>query len=140
MKKTSLFALALLALLNVAAIFETYTYLEPAQFKAWLESGKQMVIVDIQEKPAFAAHHFRGSIETNAYPVDTEEQRKQLNPAVAAAKQSGQEVVIVCPRGGGGAKKTFSYMKSQGIAEGKLFILTGGEEKWPYREILQDSK
>jgi len=140
MKKISILAFALLSLLNVAAMFETYNYLEPAQFKVWLESGKQMVIVDIQDKPSFAAHHFRSSIETNAYPVDTEEQRKSLDPAMAAAKKSGLDVVIVCPRGGGGAKKTFSYMKSQGIAEGKLFILTGGEEKWPYREILQDSK
>lgn len=140
MKKISILALALLSLFNVAAMFESYNYLEPAQFKTWLESGKQMVIVDIQDKPAFAAHHFRGSIETNAYPVDTEEQRKSLDPAVAAAKQSGHDVVIVCPRGGGGAKKTFSYMKSQGIPEGKLFILTGGEEKWPYREMLQSSK
>jgi len=53
--------------------------------------------------------------------------------------QSGHEVVIICPRGGG-AKKTFSYLKSQGVAETKLFILTGGEEKWPHRVMLVTGK
>lgn len=136
MKKITIIALSLLCLLNVAAIFEKFNYLEPDQFKQWLETNKPMVIVDIQDKPSFAAHHFPGSIETNAFPVKTDAEKKQIDPAVAAYKESGHDVVVVCPRGGGGAKRCYSYLKSQGVPEEKLTILQGGVDNWPYRDML----
>lgn len=141
MKKFLLLCLSCLCLLNVAAIFEIYNWVEPEQFKGWLEARKPMVLVDIQDKPAFAAHHFPGSIETNAFPVETDAERKRLDPAVAAAKKSGQEVVVVlCPRGGGGAKRAYDYLKAQGVPEKRLVILTGGVDKWPYRTMLEANK
>ncbi|HSR37212.1 MAG TPA: rhodanese-like domain-containing protein [Desulfurivibrionaceae bacterium] len=140
MKKFVLLCLSFLCLLNVAAIFEIYNWVEPEQFKQWLEAKKPMVLVDIQDKPSFAAHHFPGSIETNAFPVESDAERKRLDPAVAAAKKSGQEVVVLCPRGGGGAKRTYDYLKAQGVPEKKLFILTGGVDKWPYRTMLEATK
>lgn len=140
MKKIITLGIAVLCLLNVAALFESFNFLEPEQFKQWMESGKQMIIVDIQDKPSFAKHHFRGSIETNSYPTETEEQRKRLDPALTVFKEKGHDVVVVCPRGGGGAKRTYSYLKSQGVPEAKLFILTGGVEKWPHRAMLEASK
>lgn len=136
MKKFCILALSLICLFNTAAIFEKFNYLEPDQFKQWLESGKPMVIVDIQEKEAFAAHHFQGSIETNAFPVKTDEEKKLIDPAVAAYKASGNEVVVICPRGGGGAKRCYSYLKSQGVPEEKLTILKNGIDKWPHRSML----
>lgn len=136
MKKIAVVAFVVLALLNTAAIFEKFNHVEPEQFKGWLESGKQMVIVDIQDKAAFAAHRFPGSIETNAYPVKTEAERKRLDVALAAYRKSGDDVVVVCPRGGGGAKRCYSYLKDQGVPEEKLFILTGGVDKWRHREML----
>ncbi len=96
-----------------------------------------MVLVDIQVKDEFSLHHFKNSIETNSFPVETEEQRKMINPAVAAAKAAGTDVVVVCPRGGGGAKRCYTYLKDQGIAEEKLFILEGGVDKWPYKEMME---
>ena len=140
MKKFVLLCLSFLCLLNVAAIFEIYNWVEPEQFKQWLEAKKPMVLVDIQDKPSFAAHHFPGSIETNAFPVESDAERKRLDPAVAAAKKSGQEVVVLCPRGGGGAKRTYDYLKAQGVPEKKLFILTGGMDKWPHRTMLEATK
>ncbi|MGV1099480.1 rhodanese-like domain-containing protein [Thiovibrio sp. JS02] len=137
MKKLFALVLPLFCLLNVAAIFERFNYLEPEQFKQWLEAKKPMVIVDIQIEKEFAAHHFPGSIETNAYPVETEAERKRLDAAVDACKKSGDAVVVVCPRGGGGAKRCYSYLKSQGVPEEKLFILKGGVEKWPHPDKLQ---
>ena len=136
MKRLILIALSLLCLLNVAAIFESFNYVEPDQFKQWLETGKAMVIVDIQDKDAFAAHHFPGSIETNSFPVKTDLERQQIDPAVAAYKASGNDVVVICPRGGGGAKRCYSYLKSQGVPEEKLTILKGGVDKFPYRNML----
>ncbi|NIP26153.1 MAG: rhodanese-like domain-containing protein, partial [Phycisphaerae bacterium] len=41
-------------------------------------------------------------------------------------------VVIVCPRGGGGAKRTYDYFKAKGVAEARLTILAGGQKDWPY--------
>jgi len=128
--------LILLCVFNVASVFESFNYTEADQFKKWIESDKPVIIVDIQVKDEFAAHHFPGSIETNAYPVKTEAQQKQIARALKAYKKTGNDIVVVCPRGGGGAKRCYSYLKSQGIPEGKLSILKGGVSKWPYRDIL----
>lgn len=136
MKKMSLVALFLVALFNSAAMFETFNYLEADQFKEWLASSRPVIIVDIQVAAEFAAHHFPGSIETNAFPVETEAQRTMIDSAVAAYEQSGHDVVVVCPRGGGGAKRCYSYLKSRGVPEDKLTILKGGVEKWPHRAML----
>jgi rhodanese-related sulfurtransferase len=136
MKKLSIITLSLICLLNVAAIFEKFNYLEPDQFKQWLENDKPMIIVDIQDKAAFDAHHFSGSIETNAFPVKTGAEEKQIDPAVVAYKESGNDVVVICPRGGGGAKRCYSYLKSQGVPEEQLTILKGGVDKWPHRDML----
>lgn len=140
MKKNALIGLCFLCLLNVAAIFDTFNWVEPEQFKQWLEAKKPMILVDIQDKPSFAAHHFPGSIETNSFPVETDAERKRIDPVVAASKKSGHDVVVLCPRGGGGAKRTYDYFKARGVPEKKLFILTGGVDKWPYRTMLEASK
>lgn len=119
------------------AVAGSYNYVEQDEFKEWLESGKSMIIVDIQVEEEFDQHHFKDSIETNAYPVKTDEQRKKIDKGVEAFKQTGQEVVVICPRGGGGAKKCYDYMKENGVPEEKLIILEGGVQKWPYREMLE---
>lgn len=39
-----------------------------------------------------------------------------INPAVAEYKEKGYDVVVVCPRGGGGgAKRCYDYLKEQGF-------------------------
>lgn len=136
MKKITILPLILLCIFNVASVFESFNYLEADQFKEWIERDKPVIIVDIQVKDEFAAHNFPGSIETNAYPVKTEAQQKQIAPALEAYKKTGNDVVVVCPRGGGGAKRCYSYLKSQGVPEEKLTILKGGIAKWPYRDML----
>ena len=98
--------MALLCLFNMAAIFESFNYIQPEDLKGLLEAGKQPIIVDIQAKDEFTAHHFPGSIETNAFPVKTDAQKKQIDVAVKAYKITGANVVVVCPRGGGGAKRS----------------------------------
>ncbi len=140
MKKMTLVTLALFGLLNMAAMFAPFNYLEADQFKGWLDTGRPVIIVDIQVEDEFAVHHFPGSIETNAFPVKSDAEREKIDQAVAAYQENGHDVVVVCPRGGGGAKRSYSYLKSQGVPEEKLTILRGGVAKWPYRDMLANGK
>ena len=45
-------------------------------------------------------------------------------------KASTDDVVIVCPRGGGGAKRTSDYYNAHGIKKKRLLILEKGMDKW----------
>ena len=114
-----------------------YRYVAPEEMKQWLETNKEMIMVDIQPAKDFALHHFKGSVETNAFPVETEEQRQSLDKGVAAYKEKARDVVVVCPRSGGGAKRCYDYLKSQGVPEERLYILTGGIDKWPYADMVR---
>lgn len=138
MKKTTLlFGLVLACFFNMGAFLASYNYVSPDDFKQWLESDKPMIIVDIQDKEAFSKQHFKDSIETNAYPVKTDAERQSIDPAVKQFKASNQDVVVVCPRGGGGAKRCYDYMISEGVPNEKLFILEGGADKWPFKEMFE---
>ena len=138
MKSVLMLCLGLL-LIAANAVAGDYRYVAPAEMKAWLESGKEMVIVDIQPAKDFARQHFSGAIETNAFPVETDGERQSLDRAAETAKASGKDVVIICPRGKGGAKRTYDYLKGKGIAEERLVILTDGMDKWPYKELVKSN-
>lgn len=114
-------------------------FIEPEEFKKWLTSGKKVIIVDIQPHEDFVKGHFKGSIETNAFPANTEELKKRIDKALPVIQNSQDPVVIVCPRGRSGAQNTYDYIKSQGISESRLFILKGGMAGWPYPELLEKS-
>ena len=109
-----------------------YQYISAPQLQERLKSKSPMVLVDICVVEQFAKGHIPGSIETNAYPVETDEQRQSLAKVLPKIQASADDVVIVCPRGGGGAKKTFDFYKSQGVDEKRLLILEKGMDKWPY--------
>lgn len=117
------------------ALAGDYRYVSAEELKGMLEKSQKILLVDIQEKKDFAAHHIKGSLATNAYPVKSDIERQALDPAVRGAGDY-QAVVVVCPRGKGGAKRTYDYLKEQGVHEAKLSILTGGMEKWPYPELI----
>jgi rhodanese-related sulfurtransferase len=112
-----------------------YNHVSADELKGWLEAEKPMLLVDIQEAKDFAAHHIKGSLETNAYPVKSEAERLTLMPPLERYKSDNPEVVVVvCPRGKGGAKRAYEYLRDQGVDEAKLVILTGGMEQWPHPE------
>lgn len=131
----TLLSIVMLALVATTAVAADYNYVKPEVFKSWLESGKEVVIVDIQVPEEFAKRHFQGAIETNAYPVKSDEERARLDQTLARINATSAEVVIVCPRGGGGAKNTYDYLKSKGVDEARLFILEKGMEGWPHPEL-----
>ncbi len=126
---------AMLSMTGSARAWSSYNYVSAEELSSWLSAAKPLLIVDIQEKKAFAAHHIKGSLETNAYPVKSEAERHLLDPALQQNNAKEYEaVVVVCPRGKGGAKRAYDYLNEHGVPEAKLFILTGGMDKWPYKE------
>lgn len=122
-------------LVAVAAMAAGYRYVKQDTFKGWLESGRPMVIVDIQTAEDFAEEHFKGAIETNAYPVKSDDEKRRLDVSLEKIGASTEDVVIVCPRGGGGAKNTYDYLKSKGVEEKRLYILEKGSIGWPWPEL-----
>lgn len=127
--------LAMAVLTAIPATGGDYRYVTQEQFRDWLGTGKRMIIVDIQEPVDFDRQHFRDAVKTGAYPVTSEADRRKLYAAVRIAASSTSDVVIVCPRGGGGAKNTYQYLKGEGIEEQRLYILEKGMQGWPYPEI-----
>lgn len=138
MKKGFYFGIVLLIFISSPAF--AANYVKPEVFKQWLQSHKSIIIVDIQPSEDFLEQHFKGSIMTDAYPVKTDEDKKRLDLAVKKVKASNDDVVIVCPRGKTAASNAYDYLKSQGIPENRLFILEGGIDGWPYKEMLVKGK
>lgn len=135
MKRVLMYGLLLSLLWCGAAVAADYSYVKPEEFKGWLQDGKKMTIIDIQPAADFRKQHFRGSIETNAYPVKNAEERGRLDKAAAQLAATNEEVVVICPRGGGGAKGAYDYLKGKGIDEKRLHILEGGIQGWPYQGL-----
>jgi rhodanese-related sulfurtransferase len=118
----------------------SYNYVEQAQFKQWLEKGKDMTIVDIQVPAEFKQHHFKTALETGAFPVKSASDKQKLDAVVPKLAAARNDVVVVCPRGGGGAKNTYDYLKSKGIDEKRIFILKEGMQGWPHKELTVAGK
>ncbi|CCH47963.1 rhodanese-like domain-containing protein [Pseudodesulfovibrio piezophilus] len=132
MKKLTLAALFLM-LLPVLAWAHDYNFISQEAMKAKLDKNEAVNIVDICPIDQFAKGHLPGSVETNAYPVKTEEDRNKLQAILPDLSSSTDGIVIICPAGRGGAKRTYEYYKSQGIDESRLFILENGMNGWPYQ-------
>jgi len=128
--------LMLLVLGSAASVMAGgYSYVEPDQFRQWLEKGKDMTIVDIQVPDEFKQHHFKGAVETGAYPVKSAADKQKLDAVMPKLSATQNDVVVICPRGGGGAKNTYDYLKEKGIDEKRIFILKEGMQGWPYKEL-----
>jgi len=140
MPRGILFGLLLCLLVCSSATAGDYSYVKADDFKSWLQEGKKMAIIDIQPAPEFQKQHFRGAIETNAYPVKTAEERLRLDKTLPQLVASTEPIVVVCPRGGGGAKGTYDYLKSKGVDEKRLFILEGGMQGWPHKGLTVADK
>ncbi len=136
MKSLVLYISILLLSVNTG-MAETYNYITAEQLKEKMSAGEELIIVDIQVKEEFEQHHLPGSVATYAYPVKSESERAAINQAVETYHATGKPVVIVCPRGKGGAKRCYDYMNSQNIPKEKLTILEKGMAGWPYKELLE---
>lgn len=132
MKKLTLAVLAVL-LLPALSLATGYNYISQDDMRTQLENKKEMLIVDICPAPQFAKGHLPGSIETNAYPVKSDMERSKLQPTLSLLKASNDPIVIVCPGGKGGAKRTYDFYQKHGISDNRLLILEKGMNGWPYQ-------
>lgn len=134
--------LAMVALLVAMplALAQSYNYISPAELKQRLESGNKPMLLDIQVEKDYAQHHLPGALPTYAYPAKTDDERAKLKPAVSKILSTKEEVVIVCPGGGSGAKNTYDFLKAQGVPESRMRILEKGQNGWPYPELVTQNK
>lgn len=135
MKKMLLFPVLALLVLGATSQAFGYSYTGTKEFKKALEQGTSMIIVDIQVPAEFAKRHFARAVETDAFPAKSDAERAKLDKVLPLIAASQDEVVIICPRGGGGAKNTWDYLKMKGVDEKRLRILEGGMQGWPYQEL-----
>jgi rhodanese-related sulfurtransferase len=68
--------------------------------------------------------------------VKTEEEKARIAKHIPDIKPD-QKVVVVCPRGGGGADRAYDFLLQSGIKKENLFTLTDGQYGWP-RDRLSD--
>lgn len=120
------------AAVSWAASGDGYNYISAADLQKRLQAKSPMILLDICPVEQFAKGHIPGAIEKNAYPVDTDEQRGRLAKVLPQIQASKDDVIILCPRGGGGAKKTFDFYKSKGVDPQRMLILEKGMDAWPY--------
>ena len=100
------------------------------------KDASKLVLVDIQEKPDFEEEHLKGALATYAYPVKTEDEKARL-AALLPSISPEQKVVIICPRGGGGADRAYDFYLEKGVKKEQLFTLKGGQYEWP-RDKIKD--
>lgn len=132
MKKLFIATLTLL-LLPVMAWAMDYNYISQNEMRDTLDTKAEVTIVDICPVDQFSKGHLPGSIETNAYPVKSDAERERLASTLTTLKASTDNIVIVCPGGGGGAKRTYDFYVANGIQENRLQILEKGMNGWPYQ-------
>ena len=100
------------------------------------KDASKLVLVDIQEKPDFEEEHLKGALATYAYPVKTEDEKARLT-ALLPNISPEQKVIIICPRGGGGADRAYDFYLEKGVKKEQLFTLKGGQYEWP-RDKIKD--
>lgn len=119
----------------LAGILSSYNYISPEETAELVRTNpSKVIIVDIQEKPGFEKEHLKGAVATYAYPVKTEDEKGRLEALLPTFKPD-QKIVIVCPRGGGGADRAYDFYLSKGVKKEQLFTLTKGQEGWPREKI-----
>lgn len=135
MMKRSIFILTL-ALLMCAGNALAYNIIGAEDLKSKLEAEQSIMLVDIQVADEFNQHHLVGAIATHAFPVKSESDKAKLDVVLSDLIASDSLAVVVCPRGKGGAKRTYDYLKAGGITEQRLRILEKGQQGWPYAELV----
>jgi len=129
-------ALSLAFTLLFAAPALATNYITAPKLKKMLDEKQEVILVDIQPADQFEKHHLPGSIETNAFPAKSNEEKARLDKALAIINASKAPVTVLCPRGKSGAKNSYDYLQSKGVDEKRLQILEGGIADWPYGEMF----
>ncbi len=130
----------LLFMLSLPVSAFAYNLMTADDLKIRIDTKEPTILLDIQKKNAYKEHHFYGSIRTFAYPAKTDKDLESAVQGVRMFQQTGNDVVIIGPRGGRPSKRTFDYLVTRGIPEEKIYILEGGINNWPYPKMLLNIK
>jgi len=114
-----------------------YNYISAGDLESRLKAEAPANILDIQVEEEFSRHHIKGAIPTYAYPVKNDIDHAKLDSAITQLNTNSDPVVIVCPRGGGGAKRTYDYLLQQKVSEDRLLILEKGQGGWAYPSLTE---
>lgn len=125
---------------SMPALALAFNMMTADELKVRLETKQPTILLDIQKKNAYKEHHFEGSIRTYAYPARTDADLESAVQGVRKHEQTGNDVVIIGPRGGKASQRTVGFLITRGIPEENIFILQGGITKWPYKEMLLNIK
>lgn len=115
----------------------TFQYKTQDELKQAIEKKEDIVILDIQPEADFNQHHIKGAMATYAFPVKSDEEKAKLDQKLPTLMSNNKPIYIVCPRGGGGAKNTFNYLKEKGVPTSRMFILENGQQGWTHEELLE---
>ncbi|MEJ2469774.1 MAG: rhodanese-like domain-containing protein [Desulfuromonadales bacterium] len=132
-----LLAVILLIAGTASANDNTYNYIKAKDLETRLKAKTPTNIVDIQVEDEFGQHHIPGAIPTHAYPVKSDTDRAKLDTAIAQINTNTDPVVIVCPRGAGGAKRAYDYLQEQSVPAERLLILENGQGGWFSSELTE---
>ena len=114
-----------------------YNYISAKDLENHLTAKMPTNIVDIQVEDEFNQHHIKGAKPTFAYPVKTDSDHAKLEKVVEQIHSNDDPVVIVCPRGAGGAKRTYEYLLQKGIPDERLMILEKGQGGWTCTSLTE---
>jgi len=112
-----------------------YNYITAEETAELIRTAPEsIVLVDIQEKEGFDKEHLKGAIDTYAYPVKTDKDKAGIAALIPNIKPN-QKVIVICPRGGGGADRAYDFIVESGINKDMVFTLKKGQEGWPRDKI-----
>ncbi len=111
---------------------DDFNYISITEFKARMDAGDHesgaMDIVTTQTEAEYATGHLKAAYPTYARPLRSQSDFEKLHPFMDKVKDSDSDIVIICPRGRGGAEIPYRYFMEHGIAEDRLLILKDGQE------------
>jgi thiosulfate/3-mercaptopyruvate sulfurtransferase len=116
------------------AVAKDYNYISPQELKIRLDAGEiekgTMVMFSTQTEKEYATGYLPTAIQTFARPLESETDFRKLDPVLAKVKDTTEDIIIICPRGGSGATRPFDYFKQNGINPDRLLVLTKGQEAY----------
>lgn len=119
-----------------------YQYITPDDMKAKIDAKEDMLLLSVQTKDSYKEDgHLHGSIETKAYPANTEDLRKRLDKVTDKLTENDLPIYVMCMEGKGGAENAISYyVNEKKIDQTRFYIIEGGIKGWPFPEMLESSK
>ncbi len=113
---------------------EDYNSISPQDLKTRLDRGDieqgRLTLFSTQTEKEYAKGFLPTAIPTFARPLESKSDYRKLDPVLAHVKGSDTEIVIICPRGGSGARRAYDYFKEHGIEPGRMLLLEGGQEHY----------